>query len=387
MDRIATVLLLFSVAVVSAVAQSDRSARPRVVPIPTSPPIVQPEASPVQNKTKRAPVLINSNSTEQVIPPSKTEEASSDENEVIKIDTNLVTIPVSVLDRDGRFINGLRQQDFQIFENGVQQKIEFFQPVEQPFNVILMLDVSPSTRYRINDIRYAAMRFLAQLRPHDRVMVITFDETIRVWNAPTNDRQILGYAINRAVFGQGTSVYDAIDFVVSEALPRIEGRKAVVVFTDAVDTTSIGADYQSTFRKVEEADALFYSVRYDTLRDQYTGYTPGGNSSAIQGIILNGQLVPINRGWSTGATEAEYQTGRKYLEDLARITGGRKFEAENNLEAAFSGIAEELRRQYSIGYYPEAGGQQGERRQIRVQVTKPKMVVRSRSSYVIGANN
>jgi VWFA-related protein len=218
-------------------------------------------------------------------------------------------------------------------------------------------------------------------------MVITFDETIRVWNAPTNDRQILGYAINRAVFGQGTSVYDAIDFVVSEALPRIEGRKAVVVFTDAVDTTSIGADYQSTFRKVEEADALFYSVRYDTLRDQYTGYTPGGNSSAIQGIILNGQLVPINRGWSTGATEAEYQTGRKYLEDLARITGGRKFEAENNLEAAFSGIAEELRRQYSIGYYPEAGGQQGERRQIRVQVTKPKMVVRSRSSYVIGANN
>jgi Ca-activated chloride channel family protein len=387
MDRIATVLLLFSVFAVSAIAQSDRSARPRIVPIPTSPPIVQPEGSSVQGKTKRPPVLINSNSTDQVITPDKTEEVSSDENEVIKIDTNLVTIPVSVLDRDGRFINGLRQQDFQILENGVQQKIEFFQSVEQPFNVILMLDVSPSTRYRINDIQYAAMRFLNQLRPHDRVMVVTFDETIRVWNYPTSDRQILGYAITRAAFGQGTSLYDAIDYVVSQALPRIEGRKAVVVFTDGVDTSSNGANYQTTFQKVEEADALFYSVRYDTLRDQYTGYTPGGNSSAIQGIILNGQLVPINRGWSSGATEAEYETGRKYLEDLARITGGRKFEAENNLDAAFSGIAEELRRQYSIGYYPEISGQQGERRQIRVQVTRPKLVVRSRSSYVIGAKD
>ena len=96
--------------------------------------------------------------------------------------------------------------------------------------------------------------------------------------------------------------------------------------------------------------------------------------------------MPINRTLASNGTPAEYATGRKYLEDLAQITGGRKFEAENDLDTAFTGIAEELRQQYSIGYYPEAGGTQGERRQIRVQVVGRKVAVRARSSYVLGAN-
>jgi VWFA-related protein len=213
-----------------------------------------------------------------------------------------------------------------------------------------------------------------------------------------------------AEFGDGTSLYEAIDHVVNRQLRQIDGRKAVVLFTDGVDTTSRRADYQSTLREVEETDALFYPVRYDTLSDMYGGYGGGypnqypyprrrrggmggggGNLGDLLGIILGGGNAPTGRGGGgrggSGSTNSEYETGRRYLEELARNSGGRNFEARNNLDAAFSGIAEELRRQYSIGYYPETVGEKGERRQIRVRVMRPNLVVRAKTSYIVGSGS
>jgi hypothetical protein len=132
-----------------------------------------------------------------------------------------------------------------------------------------------------------------------------------------------------------------------------------VLFTDGVDTTSGKANYQTTSHAVEEVDALFYPIRYDTLDDMhYTSINPSAlGLGGISGIIVNGKMIPVGTTtYTAGTTPAEYETGRHYLEDLARISGGRKFEAENNLVAAFSGIAEELRRQYSIGYYRKQTG-------------------------------
>jgi VWFA-related protein len=109
----------------------------------------------------------------------------------------------------------------------------------------------------------------------------------------------------------------------------------------------------------------------------------------ILGIILGGGNVQIGgggRGGVAGSSRAEYETGRRYLEELARNSGGRNFEANNDLSVAFTGIAEELRRQYSIGYYPEAVGQKGERKQIRVRVKRPSLVVRAKNSYIVGDN-
>ena len=380
MEKIAATLLALCVFGISAFAQSVSGGRARVVATPTPPPVLQGDSS--IPGTKGPPVLIDRNAPGQIPIPKKEEKAEAGEDEIVKVETNLITMPVSVLDRDGRFISGLTQQDFQIFENGVRQKVAYFQPVEQPFTVILVLDISPSTRFRMADIRYAALQFIDELRPNDRVMIATFDQNIHILNEPTSDRKILSLTIMQArLEGDGTSLYDAVDHMVREEIPRIEGRKAVVLFTDGVDTSSNKADYQSTSHEVEEADALFYSVRYDTLDDMhYTGYNPSG----LAGIIVNGQLIPTRRQWTSGTSPAEYDAGRRYLEDLARNSGGRKFEAENNLAAAFSGIAEELRRQYSIGYYPETEGQQGERRQIHVQMTSPNLVVRTKTSYVFG---
>jgi Ca-activated chloride channel family protein len=391
MRRIAAIMFALGVFGLSAMAQSERSVRPRIASTPVIPVPVQTDDSSNKNKTRRAPVL-NNNQINQVQIPDKTENVvDEDADEIIRVETNLVSMPVSVLDRNGRFIPGLQQKDFQIFENGVQQKIDYFQSVEQPFTVVLMIDISPSTRYQINDIRLAAIKFVDQLRPNDKVMVVTFDEKIYVMNQPTNDRRILYDAIMRTNFGEGTSLYGAVNYVVKQRIPQIEGRKAVVLFTDGVDTTSGDVNYESTVRDVEEVDALFYPIRYDTMSDMNGGSTPSLSGSVlglggISGIIVNGKMIPTGSVWTTGTSRAEYDTGRRYLDDLAQKSGGRKFEAENNLDAAFSGIAEELRRQYSIGYYPETVGQSGERRQIIVRVNRPNVAVRTKTSYVVGSS-
>ncbi|MFL6469001.1 MAG: VWA domain-containing protein, partial [Pyrinomonadaceae bacterium] len=217
------------------IAQSSRT---RVVPTPTpTPPRIQNDPQPTGDN-RGAPVLRGGNQPQtSTITPTATPPLNA-EDEVIKVDTNLVTMPVSVLDRDGRFISGLQQSDFRILENGVEQKIEYFQSVEQPFTVVLLIDVSPSTRYRIEQIHQAATAFVNQLRPNDKVMVISFDDNIHVLTPPTNDRNQLRNAIETAQFGDGTSLYEAVDHAINRELKKFEGRKAIVLFTDGVDTTS-----------------------------------------------------------------------------------------------------------------------------------------------------
>ena len=387
-------------------AQTPRVAtRPRVAVTPTpappkaknNPPVIQNDNS-APNRVNRPPVLIGERNT-----PQKTnqtadpEDLGTTDDEVIKVETNLVTMPVSVLDRNGRFVSGLRQGDFQIFENGAAQKIEYFASVEQPFTVVLMIDVSPSTAYRIDEIHDAAIAFVNQLRRDDKVVVISFDERVNVLSPVTSDRRVLRNAILQAQFGDGTSLYEAVDYTINRQLRQIEGRKAIVLFTDGVDTTSRRATYQTTVSQAEELDALIYPIRYDTydrMADQGGGYpsqrrrSSGNILGDILGGILNGGGGITIGGGSAGGSRSEHEQGRRYLEDLARNSGGRAFEANvnNNLDAAFAGIAEELRQQYAVGYYPETAGQKGERRSIRVRVNRPNLVVRAKNSYIVGEN-
>ena len=160
MKRLAYALLFLGMFSIAALAQSNRATRPRVAvtPIPT-PEVIDEEPAEGYPSDRRAPVL-------QGVPQGRksstvvNQNGVEEETEIVKIETNLVTMPVSVLDRDGRFISGLQQRDFQIFENGVRQEVEFFQSVEQPFTVVLMIDVSPSTSYQIDEIQNAAITFV-----------------------------------------------------------------------------------------------------------------------------------------------------------------------------------------------------------------------------------
>ncbi len=394
------ILTILGMLAVGAFGQTNTATRPRVATTPP-PPVLQNDT--VRSKPDSPPVLQGGTKRPE---PSPTVDPNGGDDEIIRVETNLVTMPVSVLDRDGRFISGLQQRDFKIFENGVEQKIDYFQSVETPFTVALLIDVSPSTQFRIDEIQNAAITFVDQLRPSDRVMVISFDQYVHVLTEPTNNRNQLRDAIRNAQFGDGTSLYEAVDQTIYQHLGRVQGRKAVVLFTDAVDTTSRRATMESTLRASEEVDALFYPIRYDTSGYGGRGggagagggrggrnYPPprrGGRVTMgdILGAILSGGNVNIGGGGGGGgyASEAEYAKGKQYLEGLAQNSGGRFFEASSiyNLDAAFSGIAEELRRQYSLGYYPETVGNVGERKQIKIRVMRPTVVVRAKTSYIVG---
>lgn len=388
MKRVSFAIAFLGLFCLAALGQTSRSTRPRVAPTPV------PDAPTLQQETpstsgRRPPVLSGSTGTRSntsSTPPTRAPE----EDEVLRVETNLVTMPVSVLDREGRFIAGLQQKDFKIFENGVEQKVEYFQSVEQPFTVVLMIDVSPSTAFQIDEIHDGAIAFIDQLRPADKVMVIAFDDEVRILCRPTNNRRTLREAIYQAQFGDGTSLYEAVDQVINRELVNIPGRKAVVLFTDGVDTTSRRANFESTIADVEEVDALFYPIRYNTQR-QYGNMGGGGRRRSRDtddwiGIILGGGRVGGGGGGSAGSSREEYERGLRYLETLAQNSGGRKFEADSlyNLEASFAGIAEELRRQYSLGYYPEKVGAAGERRRISVRVMRPNVTVKAKSTYIFG---
>jgi Ca-activated chloride channel homolog len=405
MKNLALPLFVFGLFSAASFGQATRT---RVVPTPT------PQAPTIQNDTsspsavRRPPVFASPNGSRPqpsatATPPATGGQVMGNSDEEIRVETNLVTMPVSVLDRDGRFVSGLTQRDFEIYENGAAQKIEYFQSVEQPFTVILMIDVSPSTQFRIDEIHNAAISFVNQLRPSDKVMVMSFDERVRVLTEPTNDRTRLRWAILGTDFGDGTSLYEAVDDAINRQLARIQGRKAVVLFTDGVDTTSRRASIDSTLADVEETEALFYPIRFNTQRQGLGGGMgyPGGRrtrrggsggwGTIIGGIILGGQLpVPVYGGGGVGGpmggSRGDYERGDQYLTELAVRSGGRKFDADTttDLDAAFGGIAEELRRQYSVGYYPDNVGTQGERRQIKVRVMRQGLVVRAKTSYVVG---
>lgn len=391
MRKIPFVVLCLAIFSISIFSQTNRETRPRVVTTPTPPQI---KGDSQTETTKRPPVLQGGSQTPaQTQQQSQAEEVIEDDDEVIKIETNLVTLPVSVLDRDGKFIAGLKQKDFRIFENGIEQKIDHFISTEMPFTVVLMIDVSPSTQFQIDEIHNAAIAFVNQLRRDDKVMVVAFDQRVKVLSPPTNNRYALHDAIRRAEMGGGTSLYDAVDEVIKRHLRQMEGRKAIVIFSDGVDTTSRRADYDTNLRDAEEVDALIYPIRYDTYSDMGSDPLPRRQSGQVTledmiGIITGGGGVQINRRrrGGSGTSREEYETGRRYLEDLARKSGGRHFEAmdTHNLDTAFASIAEELRRQYGLGYYPENVGQKGERRQIRVRVMRSNVVVRAKDSYIVG---
>lgn len=403
MKRPLLLTLVLGMALNTVLAQNSGSTRPRVVPKPSQKPPVISNDTTTPNSERRPPVFADPNGPRPKASPTTSSPVIGDSDEEIKIETNLVTMPVSVLDRDGRFISGLTKRDFQIFENGSPQKIEYFQSVEQPFTVVLLIDVSPSTQFRIDEIQNAAIAFVDQLRPNDRVMVIAFDENIHVLTEPTSNRMQLRNAILMTQFGDGTSLYEAVDDALNRRLQQIQGRKAVVLFTDGVDTTSRRANIASTLQDVEESDVLVYPIRFNTQRGGWGGGNGGGGMGnprrrrspsqggigSVIGILLGGQMPNVQVGRGSGQSDREYETGREYLEELAQKSGGRKFEADTtyDLDAAFSGIAEELRRQYSIGYYPETSGQKGERRQIKVRVMRPDLVVRTKNSYIVGGSD
>src|SRR5258708_13614574 len=168
-------------------AQSGR----RIIPVPVSSPTVKkddaadyseskPAARRAARVTERFPGIGDGGYTKITMPAASATPAANakDDGDVLRVETNLITIPVSVFDRNGLYIPGLRQSEFKIFEDGVEQEIAYFGTTDKPFTVALLIDTSPSTAYKIEEIRQAATAFVDQLEPQDSVIVIEFNHSV-----------------------------------------------------------------------------------------------------------------------------------------------------------------------------------------------------------------
>ena len=323
--------------------------------------------------------------SQQQKPPIASQGEIQDED-VIRVNTSLVTVTVSVKQHGSKTAPNLPRDRFHLYEDGVEQEIVYFDSPHEfdtsrsestlPFTLALLLDVSDSTRFKLDQIQQAAISFIEQLQPNDRVLLIAFDKKTQVLTEPTNDRKVLREAIGRTRNDGGTSLYMAVDTAI-QYLHRISGRKAVVLFTDGVDTASVGATLDSTVREAEKSDAAIYPVQYNTYAD--FADSPSRQTAAVGGLATsahatkNGEL----------ASEA-YKRGTNYLRLLAERTGGSMQYSDSikNLTRSFTLIASHLRQQYTLGYYPRNRTTNGVQRQIKVHLDAPEVSVSTRKSYV-----
>ena len=315
------------------------------------------------------------------------------DDEVIKVNTQLVSVPVRVMDKKGRFIGGLAKENFRVFEDGKEQQIDLFSNEHEPFTVALVLDMSYSTKFKIAEIQSAAIAFIDQLRPQDQVMVVSFDSEVHMLCEATNDRKLIYRAIKTTKIADGTSLYEAVDLVMNNRLRSIDGRKAIILFTDGVDTSSRRVSDIQNLNDAMELDSLIYTIRYDTFADvqrlKNGPVLPEPPKIIIPTTSDAGNPLPfplprIGSPDSQGTTPEEYEKAAEYLDQLALRTGGRLYEATTlgNLAEAYSKIASELREFYSIGYYPAEERQADKKASVKVKVDRDGLVVRSRETYV-----
>lgn len=293
-------------------------------------------------------------------PPTSASKQQGDTDEVVRVDTNLVTIPASVMDRVGRYITDLKKEDFQIFEDGIEQEVAFFAPVEQPFMILFLLDTSGSMSYRMEDLGHAANVFVNQLRPDDKLIAIAFADFPWVLVQATKISELQkGIKLRQRTDQKNTMIYDAVDDALKR-IKKLKGRKAIILFSDGYGS-GISATAKGNLRDVEEQDALIYTVQFNTLR-----------AEPPPSVNVKEYLKKI-------------EEGNNYMRALAEKTGGRYYQIENisDLEKTFGLVADELRRQYSLGYYPKQRLEAGQRRQVKVKVRLPNLVVRARDSYIV----
>ena len=183
--------------------------------------------------------------------PTEVQPEPTQDIETLKIDTNLVTVPVIASSRTGAYIADVRKEEFKLLEDGAPQEIAFFATVNAPFHVVLLLDTSDSTQEKLGKIQQAAIAFLNQLGSQDKVKVISFDGELHDWNDFTSDKAILRSSIEQTRSGHDTRVYDAVQMAL-DALRPIGQRKAIVIFTDGMDWHSESSTFDNTLHDVDE---------------------------------------------------------------------------------------------------------------------------------------
>lgn len=305
-------------------------------------------------------VLCIPSEAQSVNPSAKPLPPPGEPEEIIRVDSDLVTVPVTVMDRDGRYIADLTRDSFELFEGDIKQEISVFESVESPFTIIFLMDVSGSMNDQLAELVHAANIFVTKLRSEDKLMAIIFAGEVKTLLPPTKISELKkGINIKPRHIKGGNVIYDAVDYAFKRA-KIIPGRKAIILFSNGVGSGFATAGH--TLRVAEEQESLVYTVLFDKFPDIPPRYANA-------------------RDYHKRVAEI-----RAYMQGLAAKTGGRSYRFEDiaKLDATFEMIVDELGRQYSLGYYPKNKGKAGERREIKVKVNRPGLAVRARDSYVVG---
>jgi Ca-activated chloride channel homolog len=292
------------------------------------------------------------------------------EDDVIKVNTNLVTSSALVVGRDSKYVATLRREDFHVFEDGVEQELAYFAAVDEPFTIALLIDNSRSTTFELRNIVDAAIALVDQLRTNDRALVISLTDDLKPIVGPTNHKEELRQAISNIKPGGGTRLYDAFDFALRHELAGIKGRRAIVLLTDGVDNASRNASHQTNIDDIAKSDVQVYAVQFSTY----------ATVSKQTGRVRR----PPPEG--SGFSRVDYQRADAYLHQISDLTGTSVYPAADvsRLDAAIASIVDELHNEYSLGYYPKPG-KTGELRRVEVRVNQPWLFVRgARSGYLFG---
>jgi VWFA-related protein len=357
------------------------------------------------------------NGTDQTTETKKTQDPGDlDEGDVVRTDTQLVSVPAVVTDASGRPLSGLKAENFRLVEDGQAQTIANFGTTETPFEIALLLDTSGSTRDDVALIRSAANSFIEALRPGDRVGIVAFN-TAQTVNTPiaavevlsplTGDRGELRKAIENLGASSGTPYYDALQRVVSTIFrdpptDEVRGRRAVVALTDGVDSSS-NSDFATAKAALARAGVACYFVQINTedfvedrlMKDcQDDGqlslsqrqieryrriFVPAAKAENFNDFCRMG---PFER---MSISRELYNLARREMNDLAGVSGGRSFVAATlaDARAAFARVAADIGTQYSLGYYPTNKARDGKFRAIKLEVkgVKEKAQIRARDGY------
>ena len=369
-----------------------------------------------QNESKQRPRRVNDTQNESPQKPSTGTAEEVDEGDVVRVETQLVSVPAVVTSRTGRPMSGLRAENFVVYEDGQKQNIANFGTTQAPFEIALLLDTSGSTRADVVLIRQAANAFIDALRPGDRVAVVAFDTatvgrdklaTVEVMSSLTEDRKQLRLAIDRLGSSNGTPFYDALERVANQvfrdpARDELRGRRAIVALTDGVDSTS-ELDYPTARASLLRSGVATYFVQVNTedfVEDRLLKDCQDDGRLTLSAKQLQRYreiFVPKARAEDYGdfcqmgpfermqISRGLYNLARREMDQLAKASGGKNFAAATlrDARAAFALVAAEIGTQYSLGYYPTNKARDGKYRAIRVEVkgTPEKGEVRAREGY------
>ncbi|MDQ3089238.1 MAG: VWA domain-containing protein [Acidobacteriota bacterium] len=273
----------------------------------------------------------------------------------IKVDTLLLTMPFTVADKNGRNIAGLKKENFSIFQNGEEQDIEYFFNEEAPMNVAILIDTSASTEKALDKIQKAVRDFVKILRREDKGIIVSFDYRTVFLSELSSDKKKLSKAIEQTRIADqtGSDINEAIFQIVNNHFASFKGRKAIIALTDGM-VIKRAVSSQQTMDVLQKSDTIFYPIIFKTKF-----YTEAIKRAAV----YNRKPMSI-----------------ELLEILAQETAGRIYEKEAaNLKEAFQSIAEELKNQYLIGFYPDNSGKS--LGNIKFEVDRKELMVRTKKRW------